>query len=133
MTGFAGTVFSGLSVLAIEDVEDAGGAVVVRARTRGRAAACPGCGEEAGRVRGCRERTAAGVPAGGRRAGLKVRARRMRCPALDGKVQASREQVPGVLERCQRRTARLSGQVSAAVRELAGRSPRRGGGTGSRE
>jgi hypothetical protein len=57
----------------------------------------------------------------------------MRCPALDGKVQASREQVPGVLERCQRRTARLSGQVSAAVRELAGRSPRRGGGTGSRE
>jgi hypothetical protein len=30
--------------------------------------------------------------------------------------------VPGVLERYQRRTARLAGQVSAAVRELAGRA-----------
>jgi len=36
-------------------------------------------------------------------------------------VQTLREQVPGVLERYQRRTARLAGQVSAVARQLAGR------------
>jgi hypothetical protein len=45
-----GIVFSGLSALVIDDVEDAGEAVVVRARTRSEAVACPGCGEE---PRGC--------------------------------------------------------------------------------
>jgi hypothetical protein len=37
-------------------------------------------------------------------------------------VQAFRDQVPGVLERCQRRATRLAGQVSAVARELAGRA-----------
>jgi hypothetical protein len=35
-----GIVFSGLSALVIEDVEDDGGAVIVRARTPGGAVAC---------------------------------------------------------------------------------------------
>ena len=46
----------------------------------------------------------------------------MRCPALDCQTQTFREQVPGVLERYQRRITRLTGQVSATVRELAGRA-----------
>ena len=37
-------------------------------------------------------------------------------------AQTFREQVPGVLERYQRRTARLTGQVKAVVKELAGRA-----------
>jgi hypothetical protein len=37
-------------------------------------------------------------------------------------VQTFREQVPGVLDRYQRRTTRLTGQVGAAVRGLAGRA-----------
>ena len=45
------------------------------------AVACPGCGAETGRVHGYHERTAADVSADGRRVVLKVRARRMRCPA----------------------------------------------------
>jgi len=114
-----------LSALVIEDVQDAGGVVVVRARTRDGAAACPGCGMETVRVHGYHERTAADVPTGGRRVVLKVRARRMRRLALDCKVQTFREQVPGVLERYQRRTARLTGQVSAVARELAGRASAR--------
>jgi zinc-finger of transposase IS204/IS1001/IS1096/IS1165/Transposase len=118
-------VFSGLSALVIEDVQDAGGVIVVWARTRGRAVACPGCGTETVRVHGYHERTAADVPTGGRRVVLKVRARRMRCLALDCKVQTFREQVPGVLECYQRRTARLTGQVSAVARELAGRASAR--------
>ena len=46
----------------------------------------------------------------------------MRCPVLGCAVQTFREQVPGTLARYQRRTERLNGQVSAAVRELAGRA-----------
>jgi len=50
---------------------------------------------------------------------------RMRCPALGCQVQAFREQVPGVLERYQRRISRLTAQVSAVARELAGRASAR--------
>jgi transposase len=119
------TVFSGLSALVIDDVDDAGEAIVVQARTRAGAVACPGCGAETWRVHGYHERTAADVPVDGRRVLVKVRARRMRCPALDCKVQTFREQVPGVLERYQRRISRLTAQVSAVARELAGRASAR--------
>jgi transposase len=117
-----GTVFSGLSSLVIEGVEDAGDMIVIRARTRDEPAACPDCGTETARVHGYHERTAADVPVDGRRVLVKVKVRRLRCPVLGCPVQTFREQVPGLLERYQRRTARLNGQVSAAVRELAGRA-----------
>jgi transposase len=117
-----GTVFSGLSSLVIEDVEDAGDTIVVRARTRSEPVACPGCGEETSHVHGYHERTPADVPVDGRPVVVKMRVRRMRCPALDCQAQTFREQVPGVLERYQRRITRLTGQVSATVRELAGRA-----------
>jgi transposase len=119
------TVFSGLSELVIEDVEDAGEVICVRARTRDGAVACPGCGAETARVHEYRERTAADVPADGRRVLVKVRVRRMRCPVLDCTVQTFREQVSGVLERYQRRISRLTAQVSAVARELAGRASAR--------
>jgi transposase len=118
-------MFSGLSALAIHDVEDAGEVIVVRAGTRGGAVACPGCGAETSRVHGYHERTAADVPVDGRRVLVKVRVRRMRCPALDCTVQTFREQVCGVLERYQRRISRLTAQVSAVTRELAGRASAR--------
>jgi transposase len=117
-----GIVFSGLSALVIEGVEDAGDTIVVRARTRDEPAACPGCGAATARVHGYHERTPADVPVDGRRVLVKVRARRMRCPVQGCAVQTFREQVPGVLERYQRRTVRLDRQVSAAVRALAGRA-----------
>ncbi len=50
VTELVGIVFSGLSALVIEDVEDAGEVIVVRARTRGDAVACPGCGTGTSRV-----------------------------------------------------------------------------------
>ena len=59
-------VFSGLSALVIEDVEDAGEVILVRARTRAGAVACPGCGTKSSRVHGYHERTAADVPVDGR-------------------------------------------------------------------
>ena len=114
-----------MSALVIEDIKDAGEMIVVQARTGGGAVACPSCGAETGHVHGYHERTAADVPADGRRVVLKVRARRMRCPVTGCGVQTFREQVPGVLERYQRRTARLAGQVNAVARELAGRASAR--------
>jgi transposase len=125
VTELVGIVFSGLSALVIEDAGDAGEVICVRARTRGGPVACPGCGTETGRVHGYHERTAADVPADGRRVVLKVRARRMRCPVTGCGVQTFREQVPGVLERYQRRTTRLTGQVGTVARELAGRASAR--------
>jgi hypothetical protein len=116
------TVFSGLSALVIEDVEDAGDMIAFRATTRDEPVPCPDCGTQTARVHGYYDRTAADVPADGRRVTVRVRVRRMRCPVLGCRRQTFREQVPGVLERCQRRTARLAGQAGAAVRELAGRA-----------
>jgi transposase len=85
VTELVRTVFSGLSALVVEDVEDAGDMICVRARTRAGAVACPGCGAETARVHEYRERTVADVPVDGRR----VLVRRMRCPALNCKMQTS--------------------------------------------
>jgi hypothetical protein len=117
-----GIVFSGLSALVIEDVEDAGEVICVRARTRDAAVACPDCGAPTVRVHGYYERTVADVPVDGRRVLVRARVRRMRCPVAGCTRQTFREQVPGVLDRYQRRTTRLTGQVSAVARELAGRA-----------
>ena len=122
VTELMGTVFSGLSALVIEDVEDARDVICVRARTRDAAVACPGCGTETARVHEYRERTAADIPVDGRRVLARVRVRRMRCPVLDCRMQTFREQVPGVLDRYQRRISRLTAQVSVVARELAGRA-----------
>ena len=112
-------MFSGLSSLVIEDVADQDGVIEVRARARGGPVRCPGCDGLTGHVHGYYQRTVADAPADGRPVVLNVRVRRMRCPALNCPVQTFREQVPGVLDRYQRRTTRLTAQVSAVARELA--------------
>jgi hypothetical protein len=76
------TVFSGLSSLIIEGVEDAGDTIVVRAGTRDEPVACPCYGEGPSRVHGYHGRTAADVPVDGRRVLVSVRVRRMCCPAV---------------------------------------------------
>lgn len=62
------------------------------------------------------------MPADGRRVLVRVRVRRLRCPVPGCPRQTFREQVPGVLDRYRRRTTRLTRQVSAVARELAGRA-----------
>jgi transposase len=115
-------VFSGLSALVIDEVSDLDDLILVRARTPAGLAPCPGCGGLTGQVHGYCERTVADVPADGRPVTVRVRVRRLRCPAGGCPVQTFREQVPGVLDRYQRRTARLTGQAGEVVRRLAGRS-----------
>ncbi|MEU5324346.1 transposase family protein, partial [Streptomyces sp. NPDC021056] len=107
--------------MVIEDVTDEGERISVRARTPEGPVPCPGCGAPSGRVHGFHLRTVADVSVDGRRVVVRVRVRRLVCPTR-GCRHTFREQVPGVLERYQRRTARLTRQVKAVVKELAGRA-----------
>jgi transposase len=111
-----------LSSLVIGDVTDLDGVIVVRARTAGGPVPCPRCGGRTGQVHGYYERTVADVPADGRPVVVRVRVRRMRCPAAGCPVQTFREQVPGLLDRYQRRTMRLTSQAGAVAHQLAGRA-----------
>lgn len=115
-------MFSGLSCLVIEGIDDSFGTIVVRASTPRRPVACPGCGAGTARVHGYVVRRVADVPVDGRRVVVRVRARRLRCSTLHCPLQTFREQLAGVLERYQRRTARLRTQMAGVVRELAGRA-----------
>jgi hypothetical protein len=65
------------------------------------------------------------VPVDGRWVLVRLRIRWMRCPVTECARQTFREQVPGLVERYQRRTVRLGEQVRGVVRELAGRASAR--------
>jgi transposase len=120
-----GVVFSGLSGLVIEDVTDEGELIRVRARSRQMSVPCPGCAVQTARVHAWCERVVADVPVDGRPVVVKVPVRRLVCRDWRCPRRTFREQVSGVLERYQRRTARLAAQVGAVVRELAGRASAR--------
>ncbi|MFD8708498.1 ISL3 family transposase [Kitasatospora sp. NPDC059648] len=115
-------MFSGLSALVIEEVTDEGEVIRVSARTRDDPVPCPVCGRPTRRVHGFHGRVVADVPVDGRRVVVSVRVRRLVCPVLGCPRQTFREQVPGVVERYQRRTRRLADQLGAVVKELAGRA-----------
>ncbi|MBR7679248.1 transposase family protein, partial [Streptomyces daliensis] len=74
------------------------------------------------KVHGYHHRTVADVPVDGRQVVVRLRVRRLVCPVLGCVRQNFREQVPGLLERHQRRTVRLAGQIAEVARELCGRA-----------
>jgi hypothetical protein len=117
-----GVMFSGLSGLVIEDVRDEGELIRVRARSREVPVPCPGCAVQTTRVHAWCERVVADVPLDGRPVVVDVRVRRLACRDWRCPRRTFREQVSGVLERYQRKTARLAAQIGAVVRELAGRA-----------
>lgn len=117
-------MFGGLAPLVIEQVEDGGDLIVVRASTPSVAVACPDCGAATARVHSLCERTVGDVPLDARRVQVVVRVRRLVCPTF-GCRQTFREQVPGELQRYQRRTVRLQTLVGAVAQELAGRGAAR--------
>ena len=125
VNSLVGTVFSGLSALVVEDVADGGEAVVVTARTREDAVPCPVCGTLTAKVHGYHGRTVTDVPVDARQVVVRLRVRRLVCPVLGCQQQTFREQIPGLLERHQRRTVRLTAQISQVARELCGRAAAR--------
>lgn len=111
--------------MVIEDVADGGEIVRVSARTRDVPVPSPVCGVVTGRVHRYHGRTVRDVPVDGRQVVVRVRIRRLVCPVHGCRRQTFREQVPGLLERHQRRTTRLTGQLSELVKELCGRASAR--------
>ncbi|GED89991.1 hypothetical protein TNCT6_70760 [Streptomyces sp. 6-11-2] len=96
---------------------DEGEVIRVSARTRDDPVPCPVCAQPTGRVHGRHGRVVADVPVDGRRVVASVRVRRLACPVLGCPRQTFREQVPGVVERYQRRTSRLADQLGSVVKE----------------
>jgi transposase len=111
--------------LVIEEVVDQSERVLVRARTEEAPMSCPDCGAISERVHAWHERTVADVPLNARKVVVVARFRRLRCQNPVCGRRTFREQVPGVLERYQRRTVQLAAQLRAVVRELAGRASER--------
>lgn len=112
----------GLSALVIEGVKEEADLIRVMACTRDKPVPCPVCKAPTGRVHDSYSRTATDVPVDGRRAVVSVQVLRLVCPARGCPRQTFREQVPGLLDRYQRRTSRLTGQLGALIKELAGRA-----------
>lgn len=83
--------------------------------------ACPDCGVQQARVHAYHERFVGDVAVDAGRVLVVVRVRRLVC-ATDGCRRTFREQVPGMLERHQRRTNRLAGQIGVVATELARRA-----------
>ncbi|WP_460466011.1 transposase family protein, partial [Amycolatopsis acidiphila] len=118
-------MFSGLSSLVLDGVDDEAGVLVVRASTRPGPVDCPDCGVATGRVHGYVVRQVVDVPVDGRRVLIRLRIRRMRCGHLGCLRQTFREQPVGIVQRYQRRTVRLAAHVASVARELAGRASAR--------
>lgn len=118
-------MFSGLSSLVLDGVDDEAGVLVVRASTRPGPVDCPDCGVATGRVHGYVVRQVADVPVDGRRVLIRLRTRRMRCGRIECLRQTFREQPGDIVQRYQRRTVRLAAQVASVARELAGRASAR--------
>jgi transposase len=72
-------------------------------------------------VHGYHERMVADAPVNGRRVVARVRVHRLVC-STRGCRRTFREQVPGLIDRYQRRTSPLTRHVTSVVRELAGRA-----------
>ncbi len=116
-----GVVFSGLKPLVVEDVDEEDRIILVSARTVDGPASCPTCGICSTRVHSYHRRTLTDLPLDGRSVVVQVRIRRLFCSTRQC-CNTFREQVPGLMERYQRRTVRLTAQVRSVVRELAGRA-----------
>ena len=112
--------FGGLYPLVVEDLADEGGGIRVRVRTADTAVSCPDCGAASTRVHAYHHRRVDDLAVGARPVQLVVRVRRLVCPTI-GCRRTFREQIPEVLQRYQRRTVRLAGQIAVVVKELAGR------------
>jgi RHS repeat-associated protein len=104
------------------EVADEGEVILLSTRTRQEAAPCPICGRPTARVLGFHRRTIADVSVDGRRVVISVRMRRLIGPELGCPRQTFREQVPGLLERYQRRTTRAGRPTRFCRQGVSGQS-----------
>src|SRR5579872_633242 len=122
-------LFPQLGGLRVEQVEDTGDAVVIRACCRAAQARCPACGAVSWRVHGGYARVVAGGAAGGRPVLIALSVRRFRCPEPSCPKVTFAEQAGGLSVRYRRRSVPLLGMLAGFGLELAGRAAARLAGT----
>src|SRR5260370_2791897 len=114
-----------LGGLRVDQVEDTGDAVVIRARCRAAQARCPARGAVSSRVHAGYGRVVADGAAGGRPVLIALSVRRFRCPEPSCPKATFAEQAGGVSERYRRRRVPLLGMLAGFGLELAGPAPPR--------
>ena len=122
-------LFPQLGGLRVEQVEDTGDAVVIRARCRAVQARCPACGAVSSRVHGGYGRVVADGAVGGRPVLIALSVRRFRCPEPSCVKVTFAEQAEGLSVRHRRRSVPLLGMLAGFGLELAGRAAARLAGT----
>jgi transposase len=118
-------LFPHLGGLRVSQVEDTGGAVVIRACCRAAEARCPACGVMSSRVHAGYARVVADGAAGGRPVLIALSVRRFRCPQSSCPKVTFAEQAEGVTVRYRRRSVPLLGMLAGFGLELAGRAAAR--------
>jgi transposase len=122
-------LFPHLGGLRVDQVEDTGDAVVIRACCRAARARCPACGAMSSRVHAGYARVLADGAAGGRPVLIALSVRRFRCPQSSCPKATFAEQAEGVTARYRRRSVPLLGMLARFGLELAGRPAARLAGT----
>jgi transposase len=123
------TLFPHLGGLRVDQVEDTGDAVVIRACCRAVQARCPACGTASSRVHAGYARVVADGAAGGRPVLIVLSVRRFRCMEPSCPKVTFAEQAEGVTVRYRRRSVPLLGMLAGFGLELAGRAGARLAGT----
>jgi len=111
-----------LSSLILDEVEDTGGTLRLRARTTTPEATCPRCGGASRRVNARHVRRLADLPLTGRGVVVELQVRRLVCTATQCPQRTFREQLPELALRHARRTLRLTTTVGRLAIALAGRA-----------
>ena len=111
-----------LSALCVERVRRVAGRVVIEARVRGAAAACPRCGQVSGRVHGGYVRQLRDAAAGGVQVVISLKVRRFRCGNAGCPAVTFAEQVAGLTRPHSRFTPLLRGLLTQIGLALAGRA-----------
>ena len=108
--------------LVIDEVEDTGTVVRLRARTTTPDGVCPRCGGASRRVHAWHVRRLTDLPVAGRSVVIELHVRRLVCPSAACPQRTFRQQVPELALRYARRTLRLTTMVGRLAITLAGRA-----------
>ncbi len=106
----------------MESIQVKDGVGVFSVRSAALTASCPTCGTTSGKTHGGYRRRLADLPIAGRPIRIEVAVRRFRCEAPDCGATTFVEQIPGLTVPFARRTAGLTGQLTAIGLALAGRA-----------
>jgi len=116
-----GVLLPHLAGVVVEAAEVAGGRVRIWARATAPGAACPRCGQRAGRVHSVYVRRLADAPVGGQPVTIWLAVRRFFCGNLDCAAVTFAEQVDGLTARRARKTPAMARSLTAIALALAGR------------